>query len=50
MFADPAKPHHWVEALRQSLNLNKRHAVESDSEVWNRAAKILHDSLDVASQ
>ncbi len=46
IFADPAKPHHWVEAIKIALSSPRPDAISSDPEAWNKAAAILSKTLD----
>lgn len=45
IFADPAKPHHWVEALRLALTEGRRYAIHPDPLDWKNAANILRNAL-----
>ncbi len=45
IFADPAKPQHWVEALRETLEMPTRTETNATTETWNEAARILRSSL-----
>ena len=45
LFADPAKPHHWAEALKMALSMPKPPMITSDPEAWSRAAAILSNTL-----
>ncbi|MBI4138709.1 glycosyltransferase family 4 protein [Candidatus Uhrbacteria bacterium] len=45
-FADPAKPHHWVEALRIALTFPRPVPIDPNPDAWLHAAKILHTTLD----
>ncbi|MBU0540258.1 glycosyltransferase family 4 protein [Patescibacteria group bacterium] len=46
IFADPAKPHHWVEALRIVLSSPRPNPPQLDPQAWQKAAEILRDKLD----
>lgn len=46
IFADPAKPHHWVEALRIALSSPRPNPLQPDPQAWILAAEILRDKLD----
>ncbi len=43
-FADPAKPHHWVEALKLALT-KPRTPVAPDLDGWRKAATTLHHAI-----
>jgi glycosyltransferase involved in cell wall biosynthesis len=46
IFADPAKPHHWAEAIRGALQRPSRtHLPSSSSPSWTDAARILRESF-----
>ncbi len=45
IFADPAKPHHWVEALRMVLREPERFRTKTETRSWNEAAQILNETL-----
>jgi glycosyltransferase involved in cell wall biosynthesis len=46
LFADPAKPHHWIEALKIALSSPRPAATTPEPEAWNKAAAILSKTLD----
>lgn len=46
IFADPAKPHHWAEAIKTALSVPRPAAIAPDPDAWNRAAAILSKTLD----
>ncbi len=50
LFADPAKPHHWAEALKMALSMPKPPMITSDPEAWSRAAAILSNTLDIIAK
>lgn len=44
LFANPAKPHQWVEALKLALDQPRR-SDQPDPGVWKKAAGILHNTI-----
>lgn len=44
LFANPAKPHHWVEASKMAL-AQPRVPVQPDPDGWKRAAAVLRDTF-----
>lgn len=48
IFADPAKPHHWVEALRLALTRPPGGATQRVAPTWIAAAEFLNDALKQA--
>lgn len=46
LFANPAKPHHWTEALRIALSGGHPSPITPDATAWQRAARILRESLN----
>lgn len=47
LFADPAKPHHWVEALRQALTRPTRTKTATHPSRWAEAADILRNNAPI---
>ncbi len=47
LFANPAKPHHWVEALKLAL-AHTRIPIQTDPDTWIRAATQLRGSFEKA--
>ena len=45
LFANPVKPHHWVEALRIALTSPRPNPTTPDPSLWTEAAKILRSTL-----
>lgn len=45
LFADPAKPHHWTEALRIALSKKTIFTVKQPSKSWDEAAKMVIEGL-----
>lgn len=43
-FANPAKPHQWVEAVKLALDQQHR-PIQLDPDAWKKAAEILHHSF-----
>ncbi len=44
-FASPAKPHHWVEAMCQSLNNPEKHRTKTVLEDWDEAGRVIANKL-----
>ncbi len=47
LFANPAKPQHWIEATKLALNQERRIILSQNT--WNQAALALHQALTSAS-
>lgn len=45
LFANPAKPHHWVEAMKMALDL-PRTSLRIKIKSWDDAAQVLRQTLD----
>ena len=46
LFANPAKPQHWVEALKLSLSRSRTEAT-TERRTWHDAARILRQALEI---
>lgn len=44
IFADPAKPHHWVEALKLAL-IKRNEPIQTDVQAWQKAAVLMKEKI-----
>lgn len=44
-FASPAKPHHWVEAMCQTLDNPEKHRTQTVLGDWNEAGRVIAEKL-----